>query len=374
MKAARYTQGESLCFEDVPLPDIDSDEMLIRVEATSICGTDTKIMRHGHRKLHDGQTITLGHEFVGRIEKLGARVSGFLEEMFVGVAPNIGCGTCDMCSRRLMNMCQTYSAFGVDRDGSHATHVRIPSAAIAQGNVIEIADSVTPLDATLAEPLSCVVNAAQATRVKESDQILIYGAGPMGLLHLMLANVLGASEVIMVDPNATRLELATKVGASTVLNPNLVSVPDWVSEFTQGRGLDVVMTAAPVAALQQEGLSLLAPFGRLCLFAGLPRGAEGVRLDTNAIHYKNLYVTGVTGGSPVDYRAAIELISSGKIPVSEIVSDVFPLSELELAYESATNGSAMKVAILEERLFEKSSARQSQASQNTTACQAAGRA
>src|SRR5208282_40252 len=117
MIAAKYTRGAGLKIGEAPVPDIGDDEMLVRVEATSICGTDAKIVRSGHRKLRDGQTIILGHEFVGAIEKAGSNVRNYPVGLLVGVAPNIGCGRCEMCGRGLMNMCPEYSAFGIDRDG-----------------------------------------------------------------------------------------------------------------------------------------------------------------------------------------------------------------------------------------------------------------
>src|SRR5690242_15460652 len=117
MISATYTQGGSLTFIEVPKPAIGEDEILLRVDAASICGTDIKIARKGHRKLKVGQKIVLGHEFVGTIEQKGTKVSGYQEGQRVGIAPNIGCGHCEMCGRGLMNMCPDYSAFGITLDG-----------------------------------------------------------------------------------------------------------------------------------------------------------------------------------------------------------------------------------------------------------------
>jgi L-iditol 2-dehydrogenase len=349
MMAAKYTQGAGLEMGEAPVPDIGDDEMLVRVEATSICGTDAKIVRNGHRKLRPGQTIILGHEFVGTIEKAGTRVRHYPVGSLVGVAPNIGCGRCEMCSRGLMNMCPEYSAFGIDRDGSHTEYIRITADAIAQGNVIPLAVDVSPLEAALAEPLSCVVNGLRAARLEAGDVVLIYGAGPMGMLNLLLALVSGASRVLMVDPNADRLEMAKTLGASGVLSSGSNSTKEWVAQETRGRGVDVVITAAPKPQIQQEAIELLAPFGRLCLFAGLPRGESAVQLDTNIIHYKNLIVTGMTGGSPQDYRTALKFIESGRVPVRRLISHVLPLSALREAYDVALSRQGMKVVMAAEK-------------------------
>ena len=345
MIAARYMQGGTLEIGEAPRPEIEEGELLLRVEAASICGSDVKIVRHGHRKLRAGQRIILGHEFVGVIERAGPFAGPYPEGARVGVAPNIGCGVCGMCGRGSMNMCPDFSAFGIDRDGAHTEFVRIPQAAVAQGSVIPIPDGVTPAEATLAEPLSCVINSIRSLRIAPGETVLVYGSGPMGLLHVMLAAVSGASRVIAVDINEERLRQAAGLGATDTVNSQEEPVPEWVADTTNGLGIDAVITAAPIKELQEEGLSLLAPFGRLCLFAGLPRGAPAVRLDTNAIHYRNLVVTGVTGGSPRDYRAALNLIESRKVDVTRIVSHTFPLHEMARAYEVALSGKGMKVVM-----------------------------
>ncbi len=349
MIAAKYTQGVGLDVGEAPVPVIREGELLLRVEAASICGTDVKIVRSGHRKLGAGQTIILGHEFAGTIEQVGSRVSNYAVGARVGVAPNIGCGRCEMCGRGLMNMCPEYSAFGIDRDGAHTEFVCIPAAAIAQGNVIPLSPGVSPADATLAEPLSCAVNGVRVSRVQAGDVVLIYGAGPMGLLNLMVALVSGASRVWVVDLNDARLEKARALGAHDVFNPGCGSVKDWVASLTSGRGVDAVITAVPVRQVQEEAVGLLAPFGRLCLFAGLPNGETMAELNTNAIHYRNLIVTGMTGGAPQDYRTALKLIESGRVDVSQIVSHHFSLREVGRAYEVALAGQGMKVVMTAEK-------------------------
>lgn len=345
MIAATFTQGGEFKIADVPMPKIGDGDMLVRVEATSLCGTDVKITRHGHRKLKPGQTIVLGHEFAGTITRLGSKVANYTVGQRVGVAPNIGCGYCEMCGRGLMNMCQEYSAFGINLDGSHTEYVCVTEPAIVQGNVIPLSKSVSPVAAALAEPLSCAVNGVRVAGVQQGDYVLIYGAGPMGLLNLMLSLLAGASEILVVDLNDERLEKAWALGASRTFNPKLGSVPEWVMDVTGGRGVNVAITAVPAPELQGEALKLLAPFGRLCLFAGLSAGSPPTTLDTNAIHYKNLVVTGMTGGAPQDYRTALRLIEAGRIDLSQIVSHVLPLDEVAKAYDLALSGQGMKIVL-----------------------------
>ena len=170
MIAATYTQGGEFAVRDLAKPKIGEGEILLRVAASSICGTDVRIIRNGHRKLAPGQTIVLGHEFVGVIEAVGERLEGnYKVGQRVGVAPNFGCGHCEMCIRGRANMCADYEAFGISMDGAHAEYVRLPRKAILQGNIVPLPDSIGWVEASLAEPLSCVVNGINNVRIGLGD-------------------------------------------------------------------------------------------------------------------------------------------------------------------------------------------------------------
>lgn len=346
MLAATYTQGGSFSIDTIPRPEIDADEILLRVRAASICGTDVKIIRNGHRKLADRQRIVLGHEFVGTIEQVGSRVEGYRVGQRVGVAPNAGCGHCSACIRGRSNYCPHYTAFGIDRDGGHAAFVRVPGRWITQGNVLALPDGVTDAEASLLEPFSCVVNGVRVSRVELGDTVVIYGAGPMGLMHAMLCRLSGAARLVMVDPQPVRLEQAQRFGCDLVLNPQQENVGERVFRETDGRGADVVITACPVPEVQTEAVTLLAPFGRLCLFGGLAKSCGPTPLDANAIHYGNFVVTGSTGGSVEDYRIALRLLAGKRIDLMQIVSNVFSLADLDAAYRAALAGPAGKIVLV----------------------------
>ncbi|MEI6071959.1 MAG: alcohol dehydrogenase catalytic domain-containing protein [Verrucomicrobiae bacterium] len=344
MIAATYTQGGRLEIVETPVPELHEGDVLLRVEAASICGTDTKIIRSGHRKLKDGQRITLGHEFAGIIEEVRGDAEGLKKGMRVGVAPNWGCGCCEACIRGLANYCPDYSAFGIESDGAHAEFVRVPAKAISQGNVVPLSDGLAWEEASLAEPLSCVVNAQSAVHIGPGDAVAVYGCGPMGLLHIILAAASGAGKVIALDINGERLESALKAGATHAVLSDRGNVAERIREISAG-GVDVVITAVPVTAVILEGLDLLAPFGRLCLFAGLPKDKPEATINANAVHYKNLLVTGTTGGSNKDYRKALGLIQSRRVDVRQIISHRFSLRNMEQAYEIALAGKGMKIVL-----------------------------
>jgi threonine dehydrogenase-like Zn-dependent dehydrogenase len=348
MLAATYTQGvaSSFSIQEVATPEIGSDEILLRVRAASICGTDVKIVRSGHRKLHDGQQIVLGHEFVGDIDQVGSRVEGYCVGQRVGMVPNAGCGRCEACLRGMANYCPTYTAFGIDRDGGHASWVRIPSRFITQGNVTVLPAEISDSEASLLEPFSCVVNGVRSSRLDLGDTVVVYGAGPIGLMHVMLCRAAGAGKLISIDVLAERLERARSLGSDLVLNPLEEDVVARVRHETGGQGANVVITACPAAEVQTQAVQLLAPFGRLCLFGGLPKSTGSVPLDTNAIHYGSLLVTGSTGGAAEDYRIALRLVAGKRVDLSRVISNVYPLSELRAAYDTALTGAEGKVVLV----------------------------
>ncbi len=346
MIAATYTQNVGYRIEDVPVPEIGAEELLVHVMASSICGTDLRIIRNGHRKLSPGQKLVLGHEFAGVVAKVGSGVRQFHVGQRVGVAPNMGCGQCEECIRGLPNMCPDYTAFGITMDGAHTEYVRIPSTAIVQGSVIPLPDQVPFEQASLVEPLSCVVNANRASRIEPGSVVLIFGAGPVGLMHLMLARLCGAATLVVADVQPDRLQRAAELGATAVVNSAVEDVRDHLMQLTARRGADVVITACSVASVQEQALGLLAPFGRLCLFGGLPKDNSRVRFDTNLIHYRQLIVTGVTGGSPRDFRAAMRLLAGGRIPIDRVVSHRFAQHDMAAAFDGALGGEAMKVVLV----------------------------
>lgn len=345
MLAATYTQGGKFQLEDIPVPQYGEDEIVVRVQAASICGTDLRIIQHGHHKLQTGQKIVLGHEFSGIIEAVGRHIRDYKIGQRVGVAPNIGCGHCDQCIEGRANMCLDYSAFGISFDGAHAEFVRVPATAISQGNVVPLPDEVSFEEAALNEPFSCVINGIAACRINLGDTVLIFGAGPIGLLHLMLAKLRGAGVVIVSDMINEKLEKATRLGAEHTINPQTSDTKGTVLNLTHGTGANVIVTACPVHSVQEQSLELAAPFGRICFFGGLPRERPKITVNSNLIHYRNLLVTGVTGGSNANYRTGLKLIASKKVNLMEIVSATYALSQAADAFQMALSGKAMKIIL-----------------------------
>ncbi len=345
MFAATYTQDEELRLEEVAIPKISDDEMLLRVMSSSICGTDLRIIQHGHHKLQPGQKIVLGHEFSGTIETMGSRVQNYHPGQRVAVAPNVGCGLCSQCIAGKANMCPNYEAFGISFDGGHAEFVKIPASVISQGNVMPLPDKVSFEEASLNEPLSCVINSISACRIFLGDTIVIFGAGPMGLLHLMLAKLSGAGIVIVCDIMDDKLERAQELGADHIINPQRSDPKKAILSLTQAHGADVVVTACPAHSVQEQAIEMAAPFGRICFFGGLPHKDPKITINSNLIHYRNLIVTGVTGGSNADYKKGLKLLVGKRINLMAVVSATYHLSQAHEAFQTALTGKALKIIL-----------------------------
>ncbi len=342
MKAAFYYGVGDIRVEEVPVPEIAEGELLVRVKACAVCGTDNRIYRFGHFKIPAGARRVLGHETCGEIAKAGAKVQSFAVGERVAIAPNIGCGSCHMCIQGFNQLCPTYEAFGISLDGGFAQYLRIP--AWAMRNVVRLPAHVSYRQAVLIEPLSCVYNAYEAYQTVPGDTVLIIGAGPIGALHALL-NKKAGGRVAVADVSAARLDAVRKYGADYVINSSEVDLKSEIGRITSGRGADVVVTACSVPEMQALALDLAGCHGRVSLFGGLPQGKETVGLNTNLIHYKELLVTATTGSSMLDFHNAIKILSAGSFEVASLLTRIFPIEETVAAFEYAAKGLGMKALV-----------------------------
>ena len=339
MLAARLYGKEDLRVEEIPTPEINENEMLLRVKAALICGTDVRMYKNG---LGEYPRI-LCHEFAGVVEKVGANVPGYKAGQRVTVAPNIGCGICDMCVFGLSHNCNKLVAIGIHLDGGYAEYVKIPSEALRLGNVVPISDSTSFEAAASNEALSCAFSAFERYNVIPGDTVVIIGAGAIGLMHAKLAKMAGAAKVIMNDISETRLN------EIVAIDPSIIAVKDDLAEHvhkeTGGIGANVVITACGAAKPQQVALEIAAMDGRVSFFGGLPKDKSQVLLDTNLIHYKQLIVTGTTRSSHKHYRSTLGFIANGLVDVDQLVTHRFPLEDIKSAFSNAISAKGLRQAI-----------------------------
>jgi L-iditol 2-dehydrogenase len=346
MRAAVYHGPGDLRVEERPVPRIGSDEVLLRVSACGICGTDQRIVAGGHRYYPPGTVRVPGHEVVGEIVEAGASVSGALPAGLVFVAPNMGCGRCEQCLAGQNNLCSDFQAIGITADGGFAELLRVPARAVEQGNVIPVAGEIDPAAATLIEPLACVMRGQDPLEIGPDDTVLVIGAGPIGLLHAALARQKGAHRTVVADRWPSRLAQAQRLGANTTVDVGRRDLADAVQAETGGRGCDVIIVAAPSHEAIAQSVQLAAVRGRISWFAGLPKGRSRVEIDANLLHYRELTVTGTTACSTADCRRAADLVNSGELDVAALVTRRLPLDQAPAAFGAEKDRSVLKTVLV----------------------------
>lgn len=345
MLALVYHGPQDLRVEEVAIPVIKPGELLIKVLAASICGTDLRIFHGNHRMFPPGTVRIPGHEVVGTIAEVGEGISGFSVGERVFIAPNMGCGHCAQCVSGNNNLCTAYDAVGVTIDGGFAEYMRVPANAVQQGNVIKVSENVDPAVAALMEPFACVLRGQNALRIKPGEVVLVIGAGPIGVMHTKLARARGAGRVIVSEPMPDRAAQAKLMGAHRVVNPTEENLQEVLNEESQGRGADVIIVAAPVHAAQESALNLAAIGGRINFFGGLPKDRPTINFDSNLVHYKELVITGTTACSTDDCWQATRIVNSGLVDLTDLVSQRFPLRDAVRAFAAAEDRKSLKIVL-----------------------------
>lgn len=342
MKAIQLLGKERIRLTEVPIPEIGDNEALLRVRAASLCGTDVRMYKNGYKNVSEENPLILGHEFAGDIVKVGKNVTALTVGQKVAVAPNIGCGTCDLCVSGQTHLCGTYDAFGVTMDGGFAEYVRIPENAIRQGNIAPLDEDISYAEAALVEPLSCVYNGQELVGVRPGDDVLIIGMGPIGIMHIMVAKVFGAGKIFVNDLSKERVDKAKELFPD--IYPIYGDVKEGLAAYGQA-GVDLCVIAAPAADAQAQSVHYMNMNGRLLFFGGLPDHKKIVPIDTNVLHYKQLRIQGCTKQSVWSYRLCAKLVNDKRIPLEKIMSDGYPIEEFMTALENAAAAKGLKHVI-----------------------------
>ena len=349
MKVARFYAPGDIRLEDVEEPRVSAGEVKIRVRNCSTCGTDVKIFRSGHPNMTPPQVM--GHEIAGEIVDVGeGAVSASGEGWAVGdrvqVIAAIPDGTCEYCLAGMPAICPNQLSMGYQFPGGFAEFMIVPNEVLRVDGLNRIPDGLGFAEASLAEPLACVLNGQELARVGEGDTVVIVGSGPIGCLHVRLARSRGAARIILIDLNGERLaEAAALVRPDLTIVSSETDPVEAVLAATGGRGADVVITAAASGTAQEQGLRMLARRGRLSLFGGLAKDHPTITVDANLVHYRELTIVGVNGSSPAHNKQALELIASGAVPVTDLITHHLPLDRLLDAIDIVARGEAIKVTI-----------------------------
>ena len=334
MLAAVFEGEGRLNLKRVPLPRIKRpDEVLLEVEAASICGTDVHILEvpPGHPATPG---VVLSHEYTGKVLEVGKEVTQFKVNDRVVIDPNIACGSCSYCQRAMPNMCENMITLGIFTDGGFAEYNVAPAKALHR-----ILSQLPAEQAVFAEPLSCVVNATRKLKVQPGESVVVLGAGPIGLLFTRLFKVSGASEIIVCEVSSYRKKFAVRSGASRVVDPGREDLYGIVEDKTHV-GADVVVDA--VGDLFQVALKLTRRGGRILLF-GQNEKAQA-QISQNMITRCELNIMG-TYISRFTFPSAIQIIESGLLNLQELITHRFPLKEIRKGMQLMGKREAIKVVI-----------------------------
>jgi len=328
MKTLVWTGPSTMNMEQRDVPSIKPDEVLIRVEAVGICGSEIEGFL-GHNSLRKPPLI-MGHEFCGRIADTGEQVEHLTIGSKVVVNPLLSCGTCDRCRRRLDNLCDSRGIIGIHRPGAFAEYVTAPAS-----SVHVVPESMNSYLASLAEPLACSLRAARrALAFHPFANVLVYGAGTIGLLSGMVAKILGANKVIMLDVNEGRLETVRRAGIDFTLHSLAGDIRSRIKDVTGAKGIDVIIDAAGFLPTRTEALELINA-GGVVMNIGL--GIDETPLRINHAIRSEITLLGSFAYTKQDFHDAVQLLVGGKIS-GEGWSEIRPLDEGENAFKELVAG------------------------------------
>lgn len=341
MKAVVKTRPEPGAeFIEVHIPSCRSQEVLVRVKRTSICGTDYHIYEwNAWAASRINIPQIMGHELAGEVIEIGAEVKSVKVGDHVSAETHIPCGHCYQCRTGRMAICRNMKIFGVDRDGVFAEYAVVPEIDVIVNN-----PAIPHEFASVQEPLGNAVDTVLAEDVA-GKTIAIMGAGPIGLLSIAVARASGATEIYVSDVNEFRLQLSQKMGATKVLNPKKTDVVGEIVDATGGNGVDVAIEMSGNAEALRQAFKVTTPGGRVSIL-GLYNGEVSVDFN-NDIVFKALRVYGITGRTMFStwYKSA-GFIKNGLIDLKSVITHQFPLAEFEKGMELMKSGNCGKVLLV----------------------------
>jgi L-iditol 2-dehydrogenase len=344
MQAFVYEGLGNIGLKDVPLPQARDNSGVIKVEATSICGTDVRAFRFGSEKIKPPRVI--GHEVVGTFVEVGKAIAKFKVGDRVQIAPALGCGACYYCGKGHTNLCNSLKTIGFDFDGTFAEYMEIPSEAFERDHLTKVPEKLSSIEAVLAEPVACIVNAQSYLNISKGDLVAVFGSGFIGTMHAELAFRKGAANVFMIEVNEDRIKMARSILPNIiVINSKKESLKDTIAEHSGGRGVDVAITACSVGSAQVDAMNIVAKRGRISLFGGLPTETTGF-VDSNIVHYKEVSVHGAHASTVLQNREVLEMIAAGKLSVKPFINNPFPLKDILKAFDAVNKERIMKAVLV----------------------------
>jgi L-iditol 2-dehydrogenase len=345
MQAAMMYGPNDIRVEDIPRPKCPPGGLILKVMAVGLCGSDIRNMATD--SCEGKYPHIFGHEIVGFVDELDAEVPKYKIGDRLYIYPEDHCLKCESCRDGHSENCTDPGDY-IARQGGFAGYVPVTKEQLERDSVFELPAGVSFERASLSEPLSSVYACQENIDITLGDTVVIIGAGPIGCFHAQLAKLRGAARVIMLEINDARLAMTKRFGADFIINSTKEDPVQRVKEITEGRGADKVISANPSVRAQAQSIYMARQGGIVVFFGGVPKGSL-CELDTNYIHYHNLWIYGHFGASSLQVQKAFELAISEKFPADKFITHVFPLKEINQGIELVRNGEAIKVVLLPNR-------------------------
>ncbi len=320
------------------LPDVNEDEILVKVKGCYICGSDLKTIKFGNNRVDENRIM--GHEISGTISKVGGKVRNFEIGENVALGADFPCLDCRMCELQNYSRCLKHLALGHEIDGGFSEYVILPGSFVEKGPIVKINDDLPLNLAALAEPVACCLRSINKHYYMDnSPRISIIGGGPIGaILSTILSIKYPLSKINVFEPNAERRNLLISKGIGNFWYENTNSLKN-------NSGGDLIFVACSILEAQKEALRIVNHGGTVCLFGGINGKVNYPILDSNLIHYKELCIYGTTGSHKEDVKEASELISQNQVLFEKIFSKKYSLMDINKAFETANKGNELKIFI-----------------------------
>jgi len=336
MRAAVYHPPQDIRVEERPVPKITHGELLLKVRACGVCGTDVLKVSRGLPK----SPVVLGHELVGEVVALGQGVEKFREGDRVVVAHHVPCGACHYCRHGNHSMCRHFKETNLD-PGGFAEYLRIPAEHVQQTAFL-VPEQLSDDEGLFTEPLSCCVRNVRRAALLPGDFAVVVGMGSIGLMMVQLLKLI-PTQVLALDLFDERLELAKKLGADWTLRGDSTEIFPMILEHTQGRKADIVVFTAGGGKVFQNSFDWVRDGGALNLFASLSDKPVEVSLD--ALYHHEITVFSSYSPSPQDLVESHRLLSEGKVKVAPLITHHVPLEKLQESIQWILEQKAMKVIV-----------------------------
>lgn len=336
MKAQVFRGVNQLSYEEVPKPDIGKDEVLVQVKVVGLCQSDIKKIRY---PLYEPPRI-FGHETAGEIAAVGSEVKGWHVGQRVVVLHHIPCMHCEYCMNDNFSMCEVYknittTAGFSPSGGGFAEYVKVPGHIVTHGGLVEIPEDISFEQASFVEPTNCCLKAVTKADIKPGQTVLITGAGPIGLMFIMLVNYVGG-RAITTDLLPTRIEKAKQVGAAAAFDARDPDLDTKIQDLTNGMGVDVSLLAVPSDKAFFQALNCTRKGGKILFFAEFPDEVE-IPINPNVLYRREIDLIGSYSSSFRLQKQSADIIFNKRIDVDALVSDRYPLQDLANAVDQAVS-------------------------------------